>query len=91
MGAGSQLFCGMEPIFIRRSVWAASRLPERISESRDVLMSERGDAMRGGSRLSMLMGVLGVLQGLARMLVWRQVILVIVLLGNAMGVRGVIV
>jgi hypothetical protein len=54
-------------------------------------MSERGDAMRGGSRLSMLMGVLGVLQGLARMLVWRQVILVIVLLGNAMGVRGVIV
>jgi hypothetical protein len=54
-------------------------------------MSECGDAMRCRSRLSMLMGVLGVLQGLPRMLVWRQVVLVIVLLGNAMGVRGVVV
>jgi hypothetical protein len=54
-------------------------------------MSECRDAMRGRSRLSMLIGLLGVLQGLPRKLVWRQVILVTVLFGNAMGVRGAVV
>ena len=47
--------------------------------------------MSSGSRLSMLMGVMRVLQGLPGMLVSREVILLPVLLGDTMGVRGGIV
>ena len=47
--------------------------------------------MSSRSRLSMLMSVLGVLQGLPGMLVSREVILLSVLLGDTMGVRGGIV
>jgi hypothetical protein len=55
------------------------------------MVSECGDAMSGRSRLSMLMSLFGMLQGLPRMLVSRQVLLLAVLLGGAMGMRGDIV
>jgi hypothetical protein len=54
-------------------------------------MSEGGDAVSGGSCRSVLMCVLGVLQGLPGMLVPGQVILFSLLLGNTMGMRGLIV
>jgi hypothetical protein len=54
-------------------------------------VSEGGDAMSGRSRLSIPMGVFGVLEGLPRMLVSRQVLLLSVLLGRAMGMSGEIV
>lgn len=63
--AGSQLFCGMEPILLRRSVWTASGLPEFMSQGRNVIVSECGDAMSNRSRLSMLMIVLAVLEASA--------------------------
>ena len=50
-------------------------------------MPEGGDAVPGRSLLSMLMRVLGVFEGLARMLMRRQVILLSLLLGNTMGMR----
>ncbi len=56
-------------------------------------MSQRGDiAMPEGSNaVRMLMGILGMLEGLAGLLMPRQVILLTVLLGHAMSMRGVIV
>ena len=62
--AGSQFFHGMEPIFLRRSLWTPSGLPELIRQGCDIFMPECGDAMPYRSRLSMRMGVLGVLEGL---------------------------
>jgi hypothetical protein len=54
-------------------------------------MSELGhsvrDAMTGGRRLGVLMGIVRVLKCLPRKLVPRKVILLSVLLGDAMGMR----
>lgn len=47
--------------------------------------------MWGCDRMSTLVSVVGVLQGLPGMLMSRQVILLTVLLGYPMGVRGAIV
>jgi len=66
-------------------------MPKFMSESRDVMMSESGDTVTNGSRLSVPMTVLRVLEGLPRMLVPGLVILFSVLLANAMGVRAAIV
>jgi hypothetical protein len=66
-------------------------LPEFVRESRDVIVSEGDDAMPQRRPLSMMMRVLGLLQCLPGMLVPRQVILLPVLLGNPMGVRGGVV
>ncbi len=63
-GLGPQSFRGMEPVFLRRSVWTASCLPQLISESCDVVMSECDDAMSIRSHLGMPMSVLGVLESL---------------------------
>jgi len=54
-------------------------------------VSECGDAMSGRSRLGMQMSFLRVLEGLPRMLVPRQMLLLSVLLGSAMGMSGDIV
>lgn len=81
----------MEPIFLRRSVRAASGLPEFIGDGRDVSMSECREAMFIRGRLSPLRRVRGILQGLPRMFVSRQVILFSVLFGNTMCVRGAVV
>jgi hypothetical protein len=62
-----------------------------MREGRDLIVSECGDAMPGRSRLSMPMSVLGVLKRLPGMLVPRQVLLLSVLFGGAMGMRGKIV
>ena len=50
-------------------------------------MSERGDAMCR-SRLSLLVSLLRVNEGLAGMLVSRQVILLSLVFANTMGVRS---
>jgi hypothetical protein len=81
----------MEPIFLRRSVWTASRLPKFISERCDFVVPKCGDAVTVRRRLSMPMSCLGVLQGSPRMLVACQVILLFLLLGNTVGMRGRVV
>jgi len=45
----------MEPIFSRETVRTASRLPEFISEGRDVIMAECGDAVSSCGRLMVRM------------------------------------
>lgn len=62
-----------------------------MREGRDVSMSECRDSMSCGSCLSMLMGFLGMLEGLPRMLGSSQVLLFALLLGNTMGMRRTIV
>jgi hypothetical protein len=62
-----------------------------MSESRDIVVPEGGDAVFSGRRLSVTMCVVGVLQGLPRELVSRKVILLSVLFRNRMGVRRYIV
>jgi hypothetical protein len=90
-GAGSQFFRGMEPIFFGRSDRTASGLPEFISERSNVSMSECGEAMFIRGCLSILMTVWGVLPGLSRMLVSRQLILFSLLFANTMCVCRAIV
>src|ERR1039457_276409 len=89
--AGAQVVSRMEPILVRRSVRTTSRLPEFTSQDGDIFMSEGGDAMPHRNCLRMLMSLLGVLQCLPRVLLPRQVILLSVLFGNAMHVRGLVV
>src|ERR1035441_1324089 len=81
----------MEPIFFRRTVRTASSLPEFTSQDGDIFVPEGRDAMPHRNCLSMLMSLLGVLQRLPRVLLPRQVILLIVLFGNTMHVRGLVV
>jgi hypothetical protein len=81
------MFHGVEPIFLRRAFRTSSALPEFMGENCDVAMGECGDAMANGGPLGVLVRFRGVLEGLARRLVSRQVLLFAVLLGNAMGMR----
>jgi hypothetical protein len=81
----------MEPIFLRRSVRTASGLPEFTSEIGDVLMPEGGDAVSNGGRVSVLLSVLGMLEGLPGMLLSGQVILLSLLLANAVEMGGLVV
>ncbi len=89
--AGSQFFRGAEPIFLGRSLRAASSFPELVSESGDFIVSEGGDAMSDRSRLSVPMSLLGVLEGLPRMLVSGLATLVSLRLGHTMRMRGRVV
>ena len=61
-----------------------------MRQGRDVIMSERGDAMCGRDRLGTLMRVLGFLEGLARVLVSRQVIRFSALFRGTMSVRRLV-
>ena len=54
-------------------------------------MPEGGDAMPTCNRVRMLVGVLRLFKGLARMLVPAQVIALSMLLGDTMGLRGAVV
>jgi len=45
LSAGSQLFRGMKPIFLRRPLGTTSRLPEFVGQSGYLGMAEQGDAM----------------------------------------------
>jgi hypothetical protein len=56
----------------------------------DFIVSESGHAMSAVRRLTIRMSVMGLLQGLAGLLVPRQVILLSLLLGDTMGVRGAV-
>ena len=60
-----------------------------MSERRNLVMSECGDAMSGRSRLDVLRTVRGVLEGLPGMLLSGEVILFPLLLGHTMGMRGI--
>ena len=82
-GAGPQLFDRAEPIFIRRSFGTAAGLPEFMSEGRDVIVSERGDAIRVSSLRRMF-------EGLPRLLVSCQVVLFPVLFADTMGMSGAV-
>jgi hypothetical protein len=54
-------------------------------------MPEWGDAMAHRDRLRLLVSPLRVLQGLPGMLLSAQVILLSILLGNSMRMRGLVV
>ena len=62
-----------------------------MSQCCDIIMPKPGDTMPGRSRQTMLMSVLGVLEGLSRMLVSGQMFRLALLLGNAMGMRRAVV
>jgi len=55
------------------------------------MMAERDDTVPVCRRLRLLMSVLRMLQGLPRMFMPRQVILLPLLRGDAVGMRGVVV
>lgn len=63
--ARSQLFHRGEPIHLGRAFRTASRLPELMRESCNLMMSEWHEAVRSQSLLRMLMGPGRVLEGLA--------------------------
>ena len=81
----------MEPIHFRRTVRTTSRLPVFTSQNGDIFVPEGGDAMPHRNCLSVHMSLLGVLQRLPRVLLPGEVILLIVLFGNTMHVRGLVV
>jgi len=62
-----------------------------MSQRRDVIMSEGGDAMPARNRVRMLVGVLRLFEGQASMLVAAQVIVLSILLGDTMGMRSAVV
>lgn len=88
--AGSQLFRGAKPIFLRRSFGAAAGLPEGMGQRRDFIVSKGCDAMTG-HRLRHLVGLFGMLEGLPGMLVSGLMLRLPLVFTGAMGVRGEIV
>jgi len=62
-----------------------------MRERCDVGMSECGNSMSDGSRLTMLVSFLGMFERLPRMFVSGQVILFSLLLGDTMRVPGAVV
>ena len=88
---GSQLFGGMEPVFLGRSLRTAPFLPQFMCQCGDVVVPERGDTVADRGRLSMLVSSLGVLKRLPGMLLSGNVILVAVLFGNPMRMSGGVV
>lgn len=63
-----------------------------MSEGGDLIVSEGGDTMSNrGGRLSVPMSLLGVLQGLPRMIVAALAISVSLRLGDTMRMRGRVV
>jgi hypothetical protein len=66
-------------------------LPKLISENLNVMVAEGGNAVPVGRGLSQAMSSLRMLKRLAGVLVTAQVLPLIVLRRNTMGVRGVIV
>ena len=89
--ARSQFFRGMKPVFVGRSVWTPSGLPQFICQGRDVSMSELGDAVLIQSPLRMLMSLVGMLQGFPGMLVSGEMLSFSLLLSRAMGMRRAVV
>jgi hypothetical protein len=85
------LFRGAKPIFFRRSLRTSSVLPEFISERGDVIMAERLDAMSNRSRLSLLVSLGRVFEGLPRLFVSGQVLRLPVLASCFMSMRGAVV
>jgi hypothetical protein len=61
-----------------------------MSQARDVTMAKRHDAMPNRNRLSMLPNFLGMLQGLPRLLVSREVILLPLQFGYIVGMRRLV-
>jgi hypothetical protein len=86
----SQLFRGIEPILLGRTLWTPPGLPQLVGESGDLIVPE-GNRMSGGGRFGMLVSLVGLLQRQPGLFVSRQVILFALLFRNAMGMRGGIV
>ena len=62
-----------------------------MSQCGDVVVPESGDAVPDCSRVGLSVGLLGVLKRLPGMLVPGKVILVAMLVGNPVGVSGIVV
>jgi hypothetical protein len=88
---GSQLFRGAEPIFFRRSFWAAPALPQVISECGDVPLFGFVSGFHGAMRLAgllmrllcLLVSHIGVFEALSGAFMPGQVIFFSVVLGAA--------
>ena len=87
---GSQLFRGAKPIYLRRSFRATSGLPQCVGERGNFIMSEGCDAM-SSRRLSHLVGLFRVLEGLPGMLVSGLMFRFPLLFTGAVGVGGEVV
>jgi hypothetical protein len=68
-------------------VRAASGLPQFVSESFDLRVSEGYDAVTGCSCMSVPIGVAKLIRGLTGLLMARQVILLSMLFGDFIRVR----
>jgi len=88
--AGSQLFGGTKPIYLRRPFGTASGLPERMGQCRDFVVSEGCDAM-SGHRLGHLVRLFRMLEGLPGMLVSTEMFLLPPFFTGAVGVGGEVV
>ena len=88
--AGSQLFGGTKPIFLRRSFRTAPGLPERMGQRGDFIVS-KGRHTVSNRRLSHLVRLLGMLEGLPGMLVPSLIFGFPLLFTGAVGVGGKIV
>jgi hypothetical protein len=89
VGAGTQFFRRSVPIFFRRSLRATSLLPKLIRAGRDFGVSKRGNAMPNRSACWRIVTTV-VLRSLARLFVSSEVLLLALLLGNTMRVRGAV-
>jgi hypothetical protein len=94
--ARPQFLRGIEPVLLRRSVWAAPVLPQAVSQCGDLPMPESRNAVfvhNGPVNLGgMLVGVLGVLKSLPGALLPGLVVLFLMgFRGAAVSVGGSIV
>jgi hypothetical protein len=97
LAAGSQVFDGPKPVFLRRSHWTVPALPEQVGCDRDVVLF---NFVRGHGHVSLNAGCLvlllrqaegltGVLKLLPGTFMASQVVLFSVVFGaGAMGVDG---
>ncbi len=86
--AGPQLFYGAKPVFVRRSLRAASVLPELMRQNGRLIVSEWDDTVSGRVTIVSFGNVLVLLPG---MLVSGLVLLFTVLLANNVGMCRTIV
>ena len=84
------MFRGANPIYFGRSFGTASGLPECMGERSDFIMSKGGDAV-SSHRLSHLVRLFGVLEGLAGMLVSTEMFRFPLELTGAVSLSGVVV
>lgn len=89
-GAGAQLLHSLEPVNLRRPLRAAPSFPELVRKGFSLRVSEGCNAWLRRSCMRIPMRTACVLIGLAGLLVSGQMLLLVVLFGNAMGVGGAV-